>query len=33
MMVFETRWSKQDLLIQFVTEGVKAWRRDRARRE
>ena len=31
-MMFETRRSKQDLLIEFVTEGVKAWRRSRARR-
>lgn len=31
-MMFETRRSKQDLLIEFVTEGVKAWRRNRARR-
>jgi hypothetical protein len=30
-MMFETRRSKQDLLIEFVTEGVKLWRRDRAR--
>ena len=31
-MMFETRRSKQDLLIEFVTEGVKVWRRNRARR-
>jgi hypothetical protein len=31
-MMFETRRSKQDLLIEFVTEGVKAWRRERAKR-
>jgi hypothetical protein len=31
-MVFETRRSKQDLLIEFVTAGVRAWRRERARR-
>jgi hypothetical protein len=31
-MMFETRRSKQDLLIDFVTEGVKGWKRDRARR-
>ena len=31
-MMFETRRSKQDLLIEFVTEGVRAWRRDRAGR-
>jgi hypothetical protein len=28
-MVFETRRSKQDLLIEFVTEGIKVWRRER----
>jgi hypothetical protein len=31
-MMFETRRSKQDLLIGFVTEGVRAWKRDRAKR-
>jgi hypothetical protein len=31
-MMFETRRSKQDLLIDFVTAGVQAWRRDRVRR-
>ena len=31
-MMFETRRSKQELLIEFVTEGVKMWRRDRAKR-
>ena len=31
-MMFETRRSKQDLLIEFVTEGVKVWRRNRAKR-
>jgi hypothetical protein len=31
-MMFETRRSKQDLLIEFVTEGVRAWRRDRVKR-
>lgn len=31
-MMFETRRSKQDLLIEFVTEGVKAWRRSRVLR-
>jgi len=31
-MMFETRRSKQDLLIDFVTEGIKVWRRERARR-
>ena len=31
-MMFETRRSKQDLLIDFVTSGVQAWRRERIRR-
>jgi hypothetical protein len=31
-MMFETRRSKQDLLIEFVTEGVRAWRRERTKR-
>lgn len=31
-MMFETRRSKQDLLIEFVTNGIKLWRRERARR-
>ena len=31
-MMFETRRSKQDLLIEFVTEGVKLWRRNRVKR-
>jgi len=31
-MMFETRRSKQDLLIEFVTQGIKTWRRDRMRR-
>ena len=31
-MMFETRRSKQDLLIEFVTEGIKKWRRERMRR-
>ena len=31
-MMFETRRSKQDLLIDFVTEGIKIWRRERAKR-
>jgi hypothetical protein len=31
-MMFETRRSKQDLLIAFVTEGLKGWKRDRAKR-
>ena len=32
-MIFETRRSKQDLLIEFVTAGVQAWRRDRLKRK
>src|SRR5215469_3150573 len=28
-MMFETRRSKQDLLIEFVTAGVQSWRRER----
>ena len=31
-MMFETRRSKQDLLIEFVTDGIKRWRRERVRR-
>jgi len=31
-MMFETRRSKQDLLIEFVTDGIKKWRKERARR-
>lgn len=31
-MVFETRRSKQDLLIEFLTTGVQAWSRERAKR-
>jgi hypothetical protein len=31
-MMFETRRSKQDLLIDFVTAGIQTWRRERARR-
>ena len=31
-MIFETRRTKQDLLIEFVTAGVEKWRRERARR-
>jgi hypothetical protein len=31
-MIFETRRTKQDLLIEFVTVGIEKWRRDRARR-
>jgi hypothetical protein len=31
-MMFETRRSKQDLLIEFVTAGVKTWRQNRAKR-
>jgi hypothetical protein len=32
-MMYETRRSKQDLLIEFVTEGIRKWRRERARRQ
>lgn len=31
-MIFETRRTKQDLLIEFVTAGIERWRQDRARR-
>lgn len=31
-MIFETRRTKQDLLIEFVTAGVEKWRRERVRR-
>ncbi len=31
-MMYETRRSKQDLLIDFVTAGVQAWRKERAKR-
>jgi hypothetical protein len=31
-MIFETRRTKQDLLIEFVTAGVEKWRRERAGR-
>lgn len=31
-MMYETRRSKQDLLIDFVTQGIRVWRRDRAKR-
>lgn len=31
-MMFETRRSKQDLLIEFVTAGIRTWRRERAKR-
>jgi hypothetical protein len=31
-MMFETRRSKQDLLIEFVAAGVQTWRRERAKR-
>jgi hypothetical protein len=30
-MIFQTRRSKQDLLIEFVSEGVKKWKRDLAK--
>jgi hypothetical protein len=31
-MIYETRRSKQDLLISFVTEGIRKWRLDRLRK-
>jgi hypothetical protein len=31
-MMFETRRSKQDLLIEFVTEGIRKWRTERLKR-
>lgn len=31
-MMFETRRSKQDLMTEFVTEGVRRWRQGRVRR-
>ena len=31
-MIFETRRTKQDLLIEFVTVGIDKWRRERSRR-
>ena len=31
-MIFETRRSKQDLLIEFVTTGIKLWRQERLKR-
>ena len=31
-MMYETRRSKQDLLIDFVTAGVQTWRKERAKR-
>jgi hypothetical protein len=31
-MMYETRRSKQDLLIDFVTAGVQGWRKERAKR-
>jgi hypothetical protein len=31
-MIFETRRTKQDLLEEFVRNGVQQWRRDRQRR-
>jgi hypothetical protein len=30
-MVFQTRRSKQDILIEFVTEGVTRWKRAMAK--
>jgi hypothetical protein len=32
-MMFETRRSKQELLIEFVIAGVQAWRGERAKRQ
>jgi hypothetical protein len=32
-MIYETRRSKQDLLIEFVTAGVQQWRKERAKRK
>jgi hypothetical protein len=31
-MMFETRRSKQALLIEFVQDGIRRWRRDRSKR-
>ena len=31
-MIFETRRTKQDLLIEFVTAGIEKWRRERLNR-
>lgn len=31
-MMFETRRSKQALLIEFVQDGIQRWRRDRSKR-
>jgi hypothetical protein len=30
-MMFETRRSKQDILIGFVRDGIAAWRKERRR--
>jgi hypothetical protein len=30
-MMYETRKSKQDILISFVRDGIAAWRRERRR--
>ena len=32
-MMYETRRSKQDILIDFVTVGINIWRRERAKRK
>jgi hypothetical protein len=31
-MIFETRRTKQDLLIEFVTAGIDLWKRQRSER-
>ena len=31
-MIFETRRTKQDLLIEFITAGIEKWRRERVAR-
>ena len=31
-MIFETRRTKQDLLIEFVTAGIELWKRQRSER-
>src|SRR3954452_22830041 len=31
-MIFETRRTKQDLLIEFITTGIEKWRRERVAR-
>lgn len=32
-MIFETRRTKQDLLIEFVTAGIELWKRQRSERQ